>query len=278
MLWLKDTLQHKGKLCTRNLKALLKPFRGRYDTLLEYQFCAAITRGLKSRWSCSAWWAWPSRSSKSRCSVIWDNWLTGYQQTLEHLLSRQQSTLMGLRYPVTGRDANLNRCLFAIASPNFAERINVDSLVSAPLPLKQSFVVPIKMTCRGVLPQSHANIAHRCDETVASKWSMCLLRDGLLTAMLFILAESDWRLIRQCWFKVEFVYVGIQLHFVPKLKDIVFRTSSAHAHWWQDALLIATPTSRRSKYSHTVEKPNAPKGAWKLPRYCAPSNALGYWF
>ncbi len=65
-------------------------------------------------------------------------------------------------------------------------------------------------------------------ETVTKMVDVFVYVTVYFTAMLFILAESDWRLMAPMlvWL---FIYVSIQLHFVPKLKDVSSEQADARS-------------------------------------------------
>ncbi|MEF1279726.1 ABC transporter ATP-binding protein [Vibrio fortis] len=65
-------------------------------------------------------------------------------------------------------------------------------------------------------------------ETVTKMVDVFVYVTVYFTAMLFMLAESDWRLMAPMLIWL-FVYVGIQLHFVPKLKDVSSEQADARS-------------------------------------------------
>lgn len=65
-------------------------------------------------------------------------------------------------------------------------------------------------------------------ETVTKMVDVFVYVSVYFTAMLFMLAESDWRLMAPMLIWL-FVYVGIQLHFVPKLKDVSSEQADARS-------------------------------------------------
>ncbi|WP_261904922.1 ABC transporter ATP-binding protein [Vibrio fortis] len=65
-------------------------------------------------------------------------------------------------------------------------------------------------------------------ETVTKMVDVFVYVTVYFTAMLFMLAESDWRLMAPMLIWL-FVYIGIQLHFVPKLKDVSSEQADARS-------------------------------------------------
>ncbi|GMM87922.1 ABC transporter ATP-binding protein [Vibrio fortis] len=65
-------------------------------------------------------------------------------------------------------------------------------------------------------------------ETVTKMVDVFVYVTVYFTAMLFMLAESDWRLMAPMLIWL-FVYVVIQLHFVPKLKDVSSEQADARS-------------------------------------------------
>ena len=65
-------------------------------------------------------------------------------------------------------------------------------------------------------------------ETVTKMVDVFVYVTVYFTAMLFMLAESDWRLMAPMLIWL-FAYIGIQLHFVPKLKDVSSEQADARS-------------------------------------------------
>jgi ATP-binding cassette subfamily B multidrug efflux pump len=65
-------------------------------------------------------------------------------------------------------------------------------------------------------------------ETVTKMVDVFVYVTVYFTAMLFMLAESDWRLMAPMLIWL-FVYISIQLHFVPKLKDVSSEQADARS-------------------------------------------------